>query len=382
MNIDKLNNSSINTNKEIMDKKNENTEVQFQNKEIEKNPIDLIIDNLSLEDDKKLLKEIFNDTKEKINAQGKVDTENNKQNIINNNFDYDNLRNYLESLKYNIKKYQNEFPYQDDLQAFNAYLKYSKTKEGKQDIIKNGIYSYIKFLTPDQRIKIIDRLMYVTQKLEENYKELENVELVPNIRIKKWESAPPVMEKLDLEEIKDGKVYRHHVDIEPDRGRAYVSTFTDDENGNPINIGRYEIREDMIFDMTKGKTGFRKTLPKEVIDLLYLLRDKGVDFGNVRLDLIASNKDSKIYNLLNNFDSPLGGMGYTILGATLGSVLLGTLGASIMGGPIIGAIFGLLAGGLLGSTLDNQAAINYALKGNIFYEKEEFKKKTKISDIL
>jgi len=165
MNIDKLNNSSINTNKEIMDKKNENTEVQFQNKEIEKNPIDLIIDNLSLEDAKKLLKEIFNDTKEKINAQGKVDTENNKQNIINNNFDYDNLRNYLESLKYNIKKYQNEFPYQDDLQAFNAYLKYSKTKEGKQDIIKNGIYSYIKFLTPDQRIKIIDRLMYVTQKI-------------------------------------------------------------------------------------------------------------------------------------------------------------------------------------------------------------------------
>ncbi len=369
MDINKLNTNSLNIVKEKVDKKNKKVEIQ-------QNPIDLIIDNLSSEDTKKILKEILNDTNKKIN------TKQNVENIFNNNLNYDDLLNYLQQIKYNIKEHQNDFIYQDESKAFNAYLKYSKTKEGKQDIVKNGIYSYIKFLTPKQRIKIIDRLIYVTEKLKENYKNLQDLQLTSNIKIKKWESISPISENLYLEEIKDGKVYRHHIDIQPDRGRAFISTYTDDENGNPVNLGRYEIREDMIFDMTSGRTGFKKTLPKEVIDLLYLLKNNGVDFGNVKLDLIALNKDNKIYNLLNSFDSPLGGMGYTILGAALGSLLLGVFGASIMGGPVIGAIAGFLAGGLLGSTFDNQVAINYALKGNIFYDEKEFKRKTKISDIL
>ena len=377
MNINKLNNDYLNIGQEKIDKKVENKESNSSNHQIQKNPIDSIIDDLSLEDAKKLLKEIFKDTKDKINSKEYIKSVEPKG--VN---DDNNLLNYLKALKYNIMEHKNNFPYQDDLEAMNAYLKYAKTKEGQYDIAKNGILSYIKFMTPEQRIKVIDRLIYAAQVLKENYKNLEDIQLTPTLKVKKWESAPPILEQLYLEEIKNGKIYRHHVDIEPDKGRAFISTYTDDENGNPINVGRYEIREDMVFDMTKGKTGFKKSLPKDVIDLLNLLKNNGVNLGKVNLYALSLNKENKINNLLTSFDGPFGGRGYTIIGGVLGSILFSALSSSIPGGIIVGAIFGFLFGGSIGSLIEGQQAINYALKGNIFYDEKEFKKKTKLSNIL
>ncbi len=159
----------------------------------------------------------------------------------------------------------------------------------------------------------------------------EVIQLTPNIKMKKRKSPLSDFVEITLEEIKDGKKYRSYIDIYLSEGRVSVDIFGTSKGGKSVLLGSYEIRKDMIMDKLHG---LKSNLPREVIDLLFLLKDNGVDFGEVNVEEIANRVD---------------GIGlYKIIGGILGASIYGAIGVSF--GPISTVLYSIV-GGLLGLSI-------------------------------
>jgi len=184
----------------------------------------------------------------------------------------------------------------------------------------------------------------------------EFIQLTPNIKMKKRKSPLSDFVEITLEEIRDGKKYRSYVDIYPSKGRVSVDIFGTSEEGKSVLLRSYDIRKDMIRD---NLGGLRSTLPKEVIDLLLLLKKNGENFGKVNIYEIANRKPNKIYDLA--YSKGL----YKIIGGIVGASIFAALGVSH--GPIttvIGAIFGGLLGATMATLIESNEYAKFALEGN------------------
>jgi hypothetical protein len=189
----------------------------------------------------------------------------------------------------------------------------------------------------------------------------EFIQLTPNIKMKKRKSPLSDFVEITLEEIRDGRKYRSYVDIYPSKGRVSVDIFGTSEEGKSVLLRSYDIRQDMIMD---NLGGLKSTLPREVIDLLFLLKKNGVNFGKVNIEEIANRKQNKIYDLA--YSKGL----YKIIGGVVGASIYGAMGARF--GPIstvIGAIFGGLLGATMATLVESNEYAKYASKGNKYLEK-------------
>jgi|GEM_PF-2451622 len=193
------------------------------------------------------------------------------------------------------------------------------------------------------------------------------IQLTPNIKMKKAISPTGNFIAITLEEIRDGKKYTSIIDIQPSKGRVSVYTLGPKEGGEYGLLRSYEISKDMIMNSFHG---FTSTLPREVIDLLFLLKDNGVDFGKVNIEEIANRKPNKIYDLAHRE----GGIRlYRIIGGIIGAGIFGAIAASIYGaigasfGPIptvLYAILGGLMGINVGSFLEIDEYVKFASNSN------------------
>jgi uncharacterized membrane protein len=194
----------------------------------------------------------------------------------------------------------------------------------------------------------------------------EVIQLTPNITMKKRKNPLSDFLAITLEEIRDGKKYRSYVDIYPSKGRVSVDIFGTSEEGKSVLLRSYDIRQDMIMD---NLGGLKSTLPREVIDILFLLKKNGINFGKVNIEEIANRKPNKIYDLSYRVD----GMGlYKIIGGIVGASIYGAMGVRF--GPIstvLYTIFGGLLGLSIGTLLESNEYIKYASKGNKYLEKKE-----------
>jgi len=175
---------------------------------------------------------------------------------------------------------------------------------------------------------------------KDNLKEIITVVGNAKIKIKK----DYLQQTITVEEIRDGKQYLSFVKVEPSIGRVTIDIFGPVKGGKVGYLGSYDIRKDMIMDFH----GLKSTLPREVIDLLFLLKDNGVDFGKVNIEEIANRKPNKIYDLAHRFGIGL----YEIIGGIVGASTFGAIGVG--SGPIVAAILAVV-GGLTGLTLASQA---------------------------
>jgi hypothetical protein len=185
---------------------------------------------------------------------------------------------------------------------------------------------------------------------------------VRNIKITKKKDS--LKEIITVEEIRDGKKYLSFVEVEPSRSRVMIDIFGPVKGGEVGFLGSYEIRKDMIMD----SHGLKSTLPREVIDLLFLLKDNGVDFGEVNIEEIANRKPNKIYDLAYRFGIGL----YEIIGGIVGASIFGAIGV-LFGpiSPVLNAIVGGLFGLSVGLLLESNEYIKYAWKGNKYLKNKE-----------
>jgi hypothetical protein len=183
----------------------------------------------------------------------------------------------------------------------------------------------------------------------------EFIQLTPNIKMQIRKGLVTDFQAITIEEIRDGKKYRSYVDIFPSKGRVNVDIFGTSEEGKSVLLKSYKIKQDMIMDNLGA--GLRSTLPKEVIDLLLLLKKNGVNFGKVNIYEIANRKPDKIYDL--TYSKGL----YKIIGGVVGASIFAALGVS--SGPVTtvtSAIFGGLLGMTIATALENNEYIKYASK--------------------
>jgi hypothetical protein len=190
----------------------------------------------------------------------------------------------------------------------------------------------------------------------------EFIQLTPNIKMQIRKGLVTDFQAITIEEIRDGKKYRSYVDIYPSKGRVKVDIFGTNEEGKSVLLKSYDIKQDMIMDNLGA--GLRSTLPKEVIDLLLLLKKNGVNFGKVNIYEIANRKPNKIYDLA--YSKGL----YKIIGGVVGASIYGAMAARF--GPIstvVGAMFGALLGLTAATLIESNEYAKYASKGNKYLEK-------------